>query len=1118
MSDQKPDEVAIFAAAAELPSEAQAAFLNEACQGDRELRDRIARYLDCGEQSGPLDVGAPAIAATLQRSVITDRVGTQVGPYKLIEQIGEGGMGLVYMAEQREPVRRTVALKVIKPGMDSQQVVARFESERQALALMNHPNIAKVLDAGTTDAGLPYFVMELVKGIPITEFCDQQQLNSRQRLELFVTVCRAVQHAHQKGVIHRDLKPSNVLVELHDVTAVPKVIDFGVAKATNQQLTNRTLHTGYAQMIGTPLYMSPEQAQLSGLDVDIRSDIYSLGVLLYELLTGATPFDQETLRSAGFDEMRRIIREEEPRRPSDRVSTMAAAAISTISDRRKIDQRALVNTMRGELDWIVMKALEKDRTRRYETTAALVDDVERYLCGQSVQAVPPSTGYQLRKFAARHKTILTTASVIALALAGGIATSLWYADQARHEANAAQQARHLADERLTESQAAREDADANYQVALQTVESMLLSLVDDQIARVPVTSRNRLLTDAQRLFDQLLQYNALDTEVLIQRARVHAYLLEPQNALADYEHVLRLDPDHAQAHADLAEFLGRNLDVHYRRRKQALKHARRAVELEPDNAKFRVILALLCREDDPQQASTLLDRAIELDPNLAEAYLRRGMVRWDQGQREAARSDLERSLQLNPDFAAAVRFRAEMLAGSDRHDAALEAYTQAISLDPYSPQAYLGRASEHWQLGDPEKATQDIEAAQYLAPSFPVSYQRSAQLRTQRGQYREALEDINRQIAEQPKNVWLRVNRGTIHIQMQQYELALPDLDNFLSQRPEQYHVYKRRAVVRFHLGEIDAALNDLEKAVALNPNDPSTIRWIPPRKFLKSATPDQRQRLLRLADGVVELAPPGQTLAWALSDRATIRFAWGERQQAIADCSRALQEDPKTAWSWYQHAIAELSQNNPNTYREICAERLPNLAELNGSGAWPDYAVWTYALTSEAVPEMPVVIAHAERFLDYSLRQEQWWEDTGDIGNVWLRQQILGALLYRAGKNAAATQRLRLADVQYNHASSWPPYARFFLAMIYAESGDVEEAKRWLTLAANWSENAMKDESRFHWHHLAVLKMLRSEAETVVAKAEEAIRDKKNDEAVIQKWLASPYLQARHSPAWNHP
>src|SRR5262249_31799604 len=302
--------------------------------------------------------------------------------------------GVVYMAEQQQPVRRKVALKVIKPGMDTKQVVARFEAERQALALMDHPNIAHIFDGGETASGRPYFVMELVRGIPITEFCDHNRLAIRERLELYVTVCQAVQHAHQRGIIHRDIKPSNVLVTLHDDKALVKVIDFGIAKATGQQLTDKTLFTNFAQMIGTPLYMSPEQAQMTSLDVDTRSDVYSLGLLLYELLTGRKACDKQRLRTVGYDEIRRIIREEEPPKPSTRISTMGQAA-TTASTHRKSDPKRLSQLMRGELDWIVMKALEKDRNRRYESAGALARDVQRYLNDEPVQACPPSVLYRL---------------------------------------------------------------------------------------------------------------------------------------------------------------------------------------------------------------------------------------------------------------------------------------------------------------------------------------------------------------------------------------------------------------------------------------------------------------------------------------------------------------------------------------------------------------------------------------------------------------------------------------------------------------------------------------------------------------------------------------------------
>jgi serine/threonine protein kinase/WD40 repeat protein len=358
-----------------------------------------------------------------------ERPGTAIGPYKLLEQIGEGGFGVVFLAEQQQPVRRRVALKVLKPGMDSRRVVARFEAERQALALMDHPHIARVFDGGTTASGRPYFVMELVKGIPITDYCDQSQLTVKERLELFVSVCQAVQHAHTKGIIHRDLKPSNILVMLHDATPVAKVIDFGVAKALGQQLTDKTLYTGFAQMVGTPLYMSPEQAALSGLDVDTRSDIYSLGVLLYELLTGTTPFDKKRFQEAGYDEIRRIIREEEPPKPSTRISTLGETG-TAVSAQRRSDPKRLSQFFRGELDWIVMKAVEKDPNRRFETAGALAADLQRYLRDEPVLACPPSRSYRLRKLLRKHRAAAVTAAAFVGLLLTGAAVSTWQAVRA----------------------------------------------------------------------------------------------------------------------------------------------------------------------------------------------------------------------------------------------------------------------------------------------------------------------------------------------------------------------------------------------------------------------------------------------------------------------------------------------------------------------------------------------------------------------------------------------------------------------------------------------------------------------------------------------------------------
>ncbi|MHC5002526.1 MAG: serine/threonine protein kinase [Planctomycetota bacterium] len=420
----------------------RAGFLDETCGEDLELRHEVESLLahaDCS--TGHVDLrpsGDEAGRTIVDRGRVAEGPGTRIGPYKILQQIGEGGFGVVYMAEQEEPVRRKVALKIIKLGMDTKQVIARFEAERQALALMDHPGIARVLDAGATETGRPYFVMELVKGIPITEYCDSRNLGTRERLGVFTDVCHAVQHAHHKGIIHRDIKPSNILVTLHDNRPVPKVIDFGIAKATSHRLTEKTLFTEFRQLIGTPEYMSPDQAEISGLDIDTRTDIYSLGVVLYELLTGTTPFDTETLRTCSYAEVQRIIREVDPEKPSARLYSVMvsggnvgangaktpdkprSSSAAEIARHRHSEPSSLSRMMRGDLDWIVMKAMEKDRTRRYETASELANDVNRYLDNQPVLAGPPSAVYKLRKFIRRHKVGVATGSLVAAALIVGL--------------------------------------------------------------------------------------------------------------------------------------------------------------------------------------------------------------------------------------------------------------------------------------------------------------------------------------------------------------------------------------------------------------------------------------------------------------------------------------------------------------------------------------------------------------------------------------------------------------------------------------------------------------------------------------------------------------------------
>jgi serine/threonine protein kinase len=663
MANPAEQAESIFRSAIETQTPAQwPAFLDGACGKNTELRERVEQLLqahaapdgrqNCGE-TWPID------------QPLTEEPSTQIGPYKLLQRLGEGGMGVVYMAEQTQPVQRRVALKIIKPGMDTRQVIARFEAERQALAMMDHPNIARVLDAGTTDGGRPYFAMELVKGIPITKYCDEHRLTVTQRLELFADVCHAVQHAHQKGIIHRDLKPSNVLIAEYDDHAVPKIIDFGLAKAVQQRLTEKTMFTQVGQVVGTLEYMSPEQAKLNQLDIDTRSDIYSLGVLLYELLAGETPFDRSRLRSAAFDELLRILREEEPPRPSLRLSS--SPSLPSIAAKRHVEPRKLGTLVRGELDWIVMKAMEKQRTRRYETASALAADVVRYLGDEPVQACPPSASYRFRKFALRNKAVLTAAAVallclLTVAVGSSVAATRYRRlanenaalivetdaalvaetsakDAARQAQQEAESARNQEQQRRREAERQKQRVEANSSLARSAVDGFLNRVTENELLTVPglQSLRQELLSAAMGFYEEFSQDEASADQMQLELARSYSRIARIRSELGQsreardanarsierFEQMLEEDQDTVEVRLELADayFWAKRYD-------DTVTLCKEILTAEPKHAEARRLLAttynsLAIAEDTNTDVAAALDfhqKALTIRQALIEEF------------------------------------------------------------------------------------------------------------------------------------------------------------------------------------------------------------------------------------------------------------------------------------------------------------------------------------------------------------------------------------------------------------------------------------------------------------------------------------------------------------------
>jgi len=704
--DRRKDEEAIFYCALELASPtARAAYLKEACGDDRDLLERVRALLKVdGIEDGFLENPPTVLDVPTPNQVLTEGPGSIIGRYKLLERIGEGGMAVVYMAEQTEPIRRKVALKIIKLGMDTRQVIARFEAERQALALMDHPNIAKVLDAGATETGRPYFVMELVQGVSITEYCDKNNLSTKDRLALFLQVCNAVQHAHQKGIIHRDIKPSNVMVTHHDGKPVPKVIDFGIAKATSQRLTEKTLFTRYAHIIGTPAYMSPEQAELSDLDIDTRSDIYSLGVLLYELLTGTTPFSEEELRKAGYIEMQRIIREQEPAKPSTKLSTLGETA-SDIAKCRSSTPDLLRKAVRGDLDWIVMKSLEKDRARRYETPNSLASDILRHLEHEPVLARGPSTTYRLQKLLRRHRSQAIAGLATALVVGGAvIVLSMWNRD--RLQLAEAEGFRH----RGILSQAREQYARADREAALETIK--------------PILHSRHVGAEAQLLQAGILVDNRRSEEAAVMLGD----LLNDRPEIA------------GAAHALLARILWESESPNAEKLKEIEEHHRQAEALLPETAEAYFLRAMTAITVKEQLAS--LDKALQLDPSHYESRRLRAFTYYASRKYDRLRDDALAMTILRPRDPLGHSLRAVSFRELGKYDEAIAEYDRAIALTPEEDPQYTELSSQRCEvflrMGDYERVIAEARESLKLSPDKPVFQYYSFCALTALGEYDKA--------------------------------------------------------------------------------------------------------------------------------------------------------------------------------------------------------------------------------------------------------------------------------------------------------------------------------------------------------------------------------------------
>ncbi len=945
-------EAVFFAALAKVDPAERAAYLSEACGSDAELRRQVDRLLAAHPQVGSFlqDVGAAhpssrggvgqARGGATVDALVTESPGTVIGPYKLLQQIGEGGMGVVWMAEQTQPVQRKVALKVIKPGMDSRQVIARFEAERQALAIMDHVNIARVFDGGTTESGRPYFVMELVHGVPITKYCDDNHLTPRERLELFVPVCQAIQHAHQKGIIHRDIKPSNVMITLYDGKPVPKVIDFGVAKATEQKLTERTLFTQYGTMVGTLEYMSPEQAEMSALGVDTRSDVYSLGVLLYELLTGSTPLTHKRLKQAAYGEILRLIKEEEPQKPSTRLSD-SGEALASISAQRHMEPAKLTKLVRGELDWIVMKCLEKDRNRRYETASAFAWDVHRYLNDEPVLACPPSAWYRLKKFARRQQLALMVAGLVLfflVLLGGGVG---WIVGD--RSARGAQTAADM-DVALRQVQVLQEQQ--RWREALEVAKHTQMLLANaggnDDLQRLV----------RQRVADLELVMKLQDAHLLGTEVRDDHFAsaeLAAASAQAFREYGMDVEAENPEEAGALLRDRGIGVEVAAALdywflstpnvSPQVLAIAR-AADPDPKRDELRAAVAgndsrALEKLTAPDPAAKLPAPTLVLMGRAAKYSLDARVARFVEGPQWAERVvALLRNAQrqhpddfwINHDLAFALHHLRPA-----QPDEAVRFYTGALSLRPRSPGVYPNLAIVLQARGQLDEAITALRQAIRLKPDYAHAHNNLAADLMAKGELDEA-------IAEYREAIRIKKDYAKPHNGLALALVGLGRLDDAFAAWQEAIRIDKNFAAAHVSLGvtlrikgQLKEAIAELRKAIQIDKNLAAAhvelAKALDAAGQLDAALAEYRQGL-RIAP---QDSRAHNQLAWFLANCRDAKFR--DPPSAVKSATRAVALLPNAS-HWNTLGVAQYRAGN----WKACAEALQKSMALSKGGDANDW------------------------------------------------------------------------------------------------------------------------------------------------------------------------------------